>query len=666
MNETSRMNCRPTSSATPVYSAFEEVALRSITPEGWLRVWLERQATGLTGHIEAAGYPFDTKGWGTQRLITKGKIIWWPYEQIAYWIDGALRCAHLLRDEALLRKPLDQIEFVLRHQAKDGFLGINALRPREKENQWPHVILFRALMAHAGVTGERRFVEVIRRYYLSGTADYSHGREICHLEPMLWAWRQTGDRRLLRLAMKAYRDYNRRQSASDTAQRQLLSVKRATDHGVNYNEIGKLGALIHAHTGDRRALAAAVNAYRKMDRDQMLISGIPSSSERLRGKDPLDSHEVCDIADYTWGAGHLLLATGRAEYADKIERACLNAAPGAVTKDFKALQYFSCPNQVLATDKSNHNDYHRGWKWMSFRPNPGTECCPGNVNRILPNYAARMWLRDHDGGVVAALYGASRLTFQVGKPVREVTLVEETEFPFSEHIEFQVRSNGPATFSLRLRIPGWCRKAVIALNGRDLRLRCRPGTFAELRRTFEPNDRITLTLPMELKLSRWPRGGIGVEHGPLVYALPIREHRVIDRAEKNQTCDLPAWNLTPASPWNYALAVDERSLEERVSVVRRPATGFPWDAGTTPCLLHVPARRVSGWKIERPRTVKVHYWAPNGGVRDETEHGRYAFTPQLLAPQDLTGRLGKRLETVTLVPYGCTQLRLAVFPVCAQ
>ena len=59
-------------------------------------------------------------------------------------------------------------------------------------------------------------------------------------------------------------------------------------------------------------------------------------------------HETCDITDHTWALAYLLQATGDARYADRIEQVIFNALPGSITKDFRALQYFSCPNQVIA------------------------------------------------------------------------------------------------------------------------------------------------------------------------------------------------------------------------------------------------------------------------------------------------------------------------------
>src|SRR5207249_10728077 len=53
--------------------------------------------------------------------------------------------------------------------------------------------------------------------------------------------------------------------------------------------------------------------------------------------------------------------------------------------------------------------------------------------------------------------------------------------------------------------------------------------FARLNRRFDPGDRITLVLPMKTTLSHWPDNGVGIEHGPLVYSLPLKEEWTPDR-----------------------------------------------------------------------------------------------------------------------------------------
>lgn len=651
------------------YGQFEEVPLGAVAPEGWLRTRLRKQARGLTGHIEVAGFPFDRPVWSGPADPADYRNSWWAFEQMGYWVDGAIRCGYLLNDRKLTRKALKHIDYTLAHPDTDGYLGPRYLRASQdvggngflgSDLRWAHAVFFRALMAHHDVTGDRRVLDRLARHYLG--ENYNHGarpdRDICNIETELWLYRRTGNKRLLNKALAEYRAFDAH-PAWDCNTRGMLSSVSPSTHGVTFNEEVKLAAIAYIHSGEKKYLRAVKHAYEKVQKDHMLVDGVHSASEHFDGRHALASHETCDIADFMWATGYLLMATGDAAYADRIERAAFNAAPGAVKDDLKALQYFSCPNQVVAARYSNHNTFFNGHPWMSFRPRPGTECCTGNVHRILPNYCARMWMRGADESITAMLYGPSTLKARVGRAGREVTVQQETDYPFGERIEFTVRCDGTARFPLRLRIPGWCRAAEVRVNGQTLDAPCRPGSFVTLHRTFHDGDRVTLTLPMTLKTTQWPGGGVAIERGPLVFSLAIGEHWRIDPEDTCQSPDFPAWNLTASTPWNYALAVDARNLDKQVQLVRKAPGADPWTRDGAPIELRVPVRRVRGWGIRKTRRQLYKNppwvtWVPPGP---------FEFTPPLPDPAALDRRLSRRIEWVTLIPYGCSHLRLTVFPV---
>jgi len=136
----------------------------------------------------------------------------------------------------------------------------------------------------------------------------------------------------------------------------------------------------------------------------MLIDGIPSSSEGFAGTSSLDEHETCDITDHLWTWTYMLKATGNGEWGDHIERACFNAHPGTNRTDWKGFQYFSSPNQVIATLDCDHGTMRPGSRRLAYQPNPAQfiACCGGNKHRFFPNYALNMWMKTRDNGSSAA------------------------------------------------------------------------------------------------------------------------------------------------------------------------------------------------------------------------------------------------------------------------
>jgi DUF1680 family protein len=360
----------------------------------------------------------------------------------------------------------------------------------------------------------------------------------------------------------------------------------------------------------------------------MLASGLHSAEEGTKGNSPDLYHETCDISDYTWSVGYLMMATGDAHWADHIEKAVFNAGLGAITKDFKAHQYFSTPNQIVAAHgiETVFNDSR-----TAYRPGHDTECCSGNVHRFLPNYALRQWFVTPQGGIVAALYGSSKLRTKVeGVPV---TVEQETEYPFSEKIQFTIRTPRPVTFPLHVRIPGWTLEPTLSVNGKPWSGLCTPGSFETIFRTFRNGDVIVLEFPMPLRAQYWTGNGISIERGPLVYGLKIQEDAKQVQGFKT-TPDFPAWDIRPASAWNYGLVLKGYDLASQIKVNKRAIDGFPWDVGHSPIELTAPAMRIADW------------------VLPEKTNPKLPENPQGSGP----------VEFVTLVPYGATRIRLTVFP----
>jgi hypothetical protein len=640
---------------------WREFPLVKAKPQGWIRSFLERQRDGLTGHLEVAGYPFNTGGWLSDDLPLgeRGGTGWWPYEQTAYWIDGMMRCGLLLGDPGLTAKARRQVDHVMAAPDSDGYLGPRALKELKHEfasERWPHAVFFRSVIADYDARPARRTLNALVRHYLSGTAVHETARNICNIEIMAWLFEKTGDERMRKLALASYQAFQKKMPKSGATLHRMARRTKAKDHGPTYMELFKLAVVLYRITGDKALLDAAVNAQRKLVRDHVLIDGVPSTTEHLRGIYSTAGHETCVITDYLWSLGYLLMATRNAAYADAMERVCFNALPGAVTPDFRALQYFSGPNQVVAGPQTNHHPHGKAGAHISFRPNPATECCPGNVHRAMPAYAGRMWLDDGRGGVVAALYGPS--TFTLGRGTSAMTITQQTEYPFSDRIIFRFSGKTPVRFPFTFRIPGWCENPEVAVNGKTWRGRCEAGTFVTVHRAFKNGDCIELTLPSAPRLVRGPEQGAGVEWGPLVLALRIRENMTVEKLDARSNCDFPAWTMEPASPWNVALVLGNRRQRHLHGLVeKRMLTGYPWEAETTPWRLYVPVRRVPGWRVQKRKKLVLRW-----GDKKRVHEGNIQFMPPL-PDKEALARANARVTMAELVPYGATRLRITWFPV---
>jgi DUF1680 family protein len=124
--------------------------------------------------------------------------------------------------------------------------------------------------------------------------------------------------------------------------------------------------------------------------------------------------------------------------------------------------------------------------------------------------------------LVVHLYAQGSGRFRLGD--QEVTLRQETNYPWEETVVLQVEPSGPASFGLRVRIPGWCTAPEISINGAATAVQSEEG-YARIEREWHAGDTLTLTLPMPIQtLHAHPdvaadAGQVTLRRGPLIYCL---------------------------------------------------------------------------------------------------------------------------------------------------
>ena len=612
--------CAPDIPVAP-YAAFSEGLINDITPEGWVREILQRMKDGLTGHPEAMSYPFDSCCWAGNLEMSKNPHYWgsdwWRFEQSAYYVDGFTRLGYILDDEELMAKGKANVDYVLDHplppkpgyvldeSAYRGFGGRASLerrkviaaagRPegrlgREGDSMgWPFAVFSRAIKTYYEATGDPRVPEALEKNYLTYTPEeLSESRTLINIEGVLWTYSLTGNPKLLELAEAAW-------ALVPSNMDQYLSDRPMSGHGVTLCETLKLPMLLYAFTGKEIYREAALKGDTKMEDLNMLVDGIVSSSEGLAGVDALASHETCVISDYTWTMGYFLAVTGDATFADRLERAIFNAGFGAVTKDFKAMQYFSCPNQVLCTGSSNHNEYKKAKTWMAYRSAHEVECCIGNLHRYFPNFASRMWMRDANGQPVAALYGPSSVVYDLGGGIT-VKIQEITDYPFEEDIRFKFTfyedgkvSKKPCWMDFTYRVPGWCK--AYDEHG-----------FRTVSKAWKSGECFKVHFPMDIEFVKNAVQGESVVLGPLAftYAIPADwevDTKVYDylAGKESKNPDFVNWNITPSGKWNYAI---RNANLDKVRLVRKKTGGFPFDLDDVPLKIRIPVTGVKDWDFD--------------------------------------------------------------------
>ena len=147
---------------------------------------------------------------------------------------------------------------------------------------------------------------------------------------------------------------------------------------------------------------------------------------------------------------------------------------------------------------------------------------------------------------------------------------------------------------------------------------------------------------MRVTLSRWHENAVAVERGPLTYALQVgAEWKKVENTRDPIRYGQWYFEATPTTPWNYGLlqTPDDKIAEAFVVSKSDSTPVFPWTPEAAPIRITAKARRLPQWQLDNESA---------GPLPFSVQYGQ---------------RASDDVEEVTLLPYGCTVLRIAEFPV---
>ncbi|MGJ7031485.1 beta-L-arabinofuranosidase domain-containing protein [Niabella hirudinis] len=639
-----------------VFNTFD---IGAVKPEGWLLDQLQTVAANSTGHLdETHGKIKNDNGW----LGGNGD----GWEETPYWLDGAVPVAYLLNDPQLKTKVLRYINWTLDHQRPSGYFGpltryeketgntITVATAEKGEDWWPKMVMLKVLQQYYSATKDQRVIPFMLRYFryqeavlpkvpLSKWTEWAVSRGSENMLVVQWLYGITKEPFLLRLAatirnqslpwsnLLGGRDWVMQAAAFQNNKAWM------TRHGVNVGMAIKEPALNYERTSDKKYIDILNRGWR----DVMVLHGLPngifSADEDLHGNLPTQGTELCAIVETMFSMEEALSITGDLRFADALERMTFNAFPPQTTADFNYKQYFQIANQV---------DVNRGVYDFSlpfdrqmnnvFGARSGYSCCLANMHQGWPKFVRNLWHRAGDKSIAALVYAPSRLTTRIGSV--PVTIIEKTDYPFGDEILFEIAAGAAVDFSFLLRIPGWCRKPELRVNGIVQGAEPQQGLIA-LKRTWKQGDLVRLRLPMEVQVSNWGRNSRTVERGPLVYALKLKE-QVTGGTEPAEGA---YETLSTDDAWNYGLLKQIVDNPGSLKVTEHSLkAGFKWTQDFAPVAITAPGKRIPAWKSE------------TGKVADQPVSDREGI---------YKGRVEPGPRSLTLIPYGFTRLRIVAFPV---
>lgn len=632
-----------------------ELPIGAIKAEGWMQEQLIRMKNGMTGNLDKIYEKVmgPRNGW----LGGDGDV----WERGPYWIDGLLPLAYLLDNDGLKEKVKPWIEWTLASQKPNGYFGPDTDRPYERGLQrsnahdwWPKMVMLKIMQQHYSATGDQRVINFMTQYFKYQLAElpktplgnwtfWGAQRGGDNLMMVYWLYNITGEPFLLELGELIHKQtFN----WTDVFLNQDHLSRQLSMHCVNLAQGFKEPVVYYQQNKEQKQIDAVKKAVIDIRRTIGLPTGLWGGDELLRFGEPTTGSELCTAIEMMFSLEEMLEITGDVQWADYLERVAYNALPTQITDDFSARQYYQQTNQVAATREwreftTPHDDTD-----VIFGELNGYPCCTSNMHQGWPKLVQNLWYATADNGIAALVYGPSNVKAKVANGIT-VQIKEETNYPFDEAINFKFsfadKKTKKAFFPFHLRIPEWCKAAIIRINGEVVNADNYSGEITKIRREWQQGDVLTLELPMEITSSEWYSRAAVIERGPLVYALKMNEQwekKTFGPEEQ----DYGQWyyEVTSDSQWNYGLMEDDlkpQNIKQKFTIEKKnTVAAYPWNVENAPIVIKTKGYPVKGWKIDRGSTGKVPYYTQQGGDFGEA-------------------------QDIELIPYGCTTLRITEFPI---
>ena len=626
--------------------AFYPLPLQSITPLGWLHRQLQIQADGLSGHLDEFWPDIRDSQW------FGGDSEAW--ERAPYWLDGIIPLAFLLDDSHLKAKVTRYVSYILTHQQDDGWLGprtmVAAAHAAAQPNYdlWGQILATKMLWVYGQAVPDPAIPEALDAafrcidHHIDRAPLFNWGqfRWFEALLALQARYEATSARWLAHLATKLraqgfdWRAFFEAPAGWPAAEPTPKWRWNYMSHVVNNAMAIKAPALWWRFTGDPGDRKAAYGMLEKLMRHHGMPTGVFTGDECLAGTRPTHGTELCAVVELAFSLETLIWTLGDPVFADQLERVIFNALPATFTADMWAHQYDQQVNQVMCSARDDHIWNTNGPESNLFGLEPNYGCCTANFSQGWPKFTHHLWMRSGDRTkLVAVAYAPSRVSTRLGG--QPVTVTLETEYPFSDRLHFTISTEGTSHFALWLRIPAWTNEGLAHLaDGKTIM--GEPGTFLILERDWSGTTEIDLTLEPTVELWRGYNGAVAIRRGPLVYALPIgTEWRRVHEDQPYRELPHADWEVYPTTAWNYALDVDETTLTSDVTFTEHQHGDDVFSPDKAPVSAVVHARRLPGWTLE-------------GGAAAD--------------PPPSPVQSSEPIESLRLIPYGCTKLRITEFP----
>lgn len=368
--------------------------------------------------------------------------------------------------------------------------------------------LMMAAIVHNRATGKRTLLDVaikatdfLCHFYETASAELARNA-ICpsHYMGVVEMYRITRNPRYLELSKNLIDIRGMVENGTDDNQDRIpfRQQKVAMGHAVRANYLYAGVADVYAETGEDLLMENLKSIWKDIVTRKMYITGAcgalydgtspdatcyePDSIQKVHQSygrpyqlpNSTAHNETCaNIGNmlFNW---RMLQTSGEAKYAGLVENCYYNSILSGISLDGKKY-FYTNPLRISA-------DLPYTLRW----PKERTEyiscfCCPPNTVRTLcetQNYAYSI----SEKGIWCNMYGGSELNGQLTNG-EKIKLVQTTDYPWDGNVQLTIEmAPKKKPFSVYMRIPEWCEKATLSVNGEQISANITPDTYVEVNR----------------------------------------------------------------------------------------------------------------------------------------------------------------------------------------
>lgn len=223
--------------------------------------------------------------------------------------------------------------------------------------------------------------------------------------------------------------------------------------------------------------------------------------DTLRNRLSDGTTETCNVYNMLKLSGHLFEWEAKPEVADFYERALFNHILSSQHPGDGRVIY------NLSLEMGGFKAYQDPM-WFT--------CCIGTGMENHSKYSQSIYYHNNEELFVTQFI-ASELSWKE----KGLTLTQITNYPEEQGTQLKLACASPVPLTLQIRYPYWAQQGInIRINGKDQKIKKKPGSFIAIDRTWENGDVVEIQFPFTLRFETMPddTNRVAFLYGPLVLA----------------------------------------------------------------------------------------------------------------------------------------------------